>query len=805
MGILWQDLRYSLRALSRHLGFTLIVTLILGLGIGASTAIFSFVNGVLLRPLPFPEPDRLVVLKETNPQKGQNPTVVSPRNLEDWEERSQTIEQFGAWRDWGFTLSTPEGPEGVRGGIASPDLFRLLEVKPVSGRTFLPEENRPGRDRVVLLSYSLWQRRFGGDQSIIGQALSLSHESYTVIGVLPPDLEPLTLGQAQIWAPLSVDPDQTKGRHLRNRQVYARLKRGVTQAHAQAEMNSIAAALAQEYPKENAGWGVSIISLHEDEVGSVRSALLVFLGAVGLVLLIACANVANLLLARATGRRKELAIRAALGAGRFRMARMLMTESLVLALVGGVAGVMLALWLVELFLTLSPVSIPRAAEVKVDGIVLGFTFLVTMLTGVLFGLVPGLYSSRIDLVQELKDEHRGALRGIGFHLRGLLVISQVSLAVILLIGAGLLSQTFVRLTTLQPGFNPDNLLTVQVYPPLAKYPERSQVAALYQQITQELRSIPGVVSVGATSSSSQFGGYEPIEFLAEGQAAPSSGQFPQARFFDVGEHYFHTMEVPVRQGREFADHDNANAPLVAIINETFARLHFPNENPLGKRLTLVRYRPPQTLEVVGVVGDMRRFGLGARVEPEIYWPYLQQPRWATFFVIRASSDPASLISAVRRRISGIDKDVLISNLRTLDQLVTQSLQRPRFNMLLLGIFAAVALLLAAAGIYGVMSYTVAQNTREIGIRMALGAQAGDIRRLIVGQGLILTLIGVTIGVAAALALTRLMSNLLYGVSATDPATFALIVLLLAAVALLACYLPARRATKVEPMIALRSE
>jgi len=803
MNTLWQDLRYSLRALSRHLGFTLIVILILGLGIGASTAIFSFVNGVLLRPLPFPEPDRLVVLRETNPQKGQSPTVASPRNLEDWERQSQTIEQFGAWRDWGFTLSTPEGPEGVRGGIASPSLFKLLEVKTVLGRTFLPEENQPGRDHVVLLSHGYWQRRLGGEQKIIGQALTLRNERYTVVGVLPPDLELLALGQAQIWAPLSLDPDQMKGRHLRNRQVYARLKSGATRTQAQAEMNSIAGALAEQYPKENAGWGVSIISLHEDEVGSVRSTLLMFLGAVGLVLLIACANVANLMLARATARRKEFAIRTALGAGRFRLARMIVTESLVLAVLGGVVGVVLALWLVDLFVAISPGNIPRAGEVKVDGSVLGFTFLVTMLTGVLFGLVPGLYSSRIDLVRELKDEQRGVLGGLGFHLRGLLVISQVSLAMVLLIGAGLLSQTFLRLTTLQPGFNPENLLTVQVYPPIAKYPEDHQVAALYQQITEDLRSIPGVVSVGATSSSSQFGGYEPIEFLAEGQAAPSSGQLPQARYFDVGPNYFRTIEVPLLKGREFTDRDNASAPRVAMINETLARLYFPNSDPVGKRLTLTRSQ--QTLEVVGVVGDMQRFGLGATVEPEIYWPYLQNPRWAIYFAIRASSDAASLVPSVRRRISGVDKDVLVSNMRTVDQLVSQSLRRPRFNMLLLGIFAAAALLLAAAGIYGVMSYTVTQNTREIGIRMALGAQASDVLKLIVGQGLTLALIGVAIGVVAALALTRLISNLLYGVSATDPMTFAAISLLLLGVASLASYLPARRAMKVDPMVALRCE
>ncbi|MEW6209479.1 MAG: ABC transporter permease [Acidobacteriota bacterium] len=803
METLFQDIRHSFRAIARNPAFAFLVVFMLAIGIGANTAIFSFVNGVLLRPLPFPDSDRLITLSERNPEKSQRLTSVSPRNLEDWETRSQTIEAFGAWRDWRFKLTTPQGPTLVSSAIASPGLFTVLGIKPTLGRTFVAEENQPGHDRVVVITHSYWQSHFGGDTQIVGQEMLLDNESFTIVGVLPREFESLDFGWFKVWAPLSVDEDQFLDRHLRNRRVYARLRSGVSISEARSEMETIARQLADEYPQDNAGWTVSISSLQDQEVGAIRPALLIFLGAVGLVLIIACANIANLLLARAAGRRKEFAIRASLGAGRMRIVRQLLTESIALALAGGVAGILLASWLMDLFAAISPNIIPRLNEVKIDGSVLAFTVTLSILTGILFGLAPALQSSRINLVEELKEGQRSFFKGSGVRLRGLLVVSQLALALVLLIGAGLLTQSFARMIALRPGFNPENLLTVQLFLPLDKYKERSQVVAFYQRVTGEFKSIPGVERVGATSAGPQFGGYEPVEFLIEGQAAPPSGEYPQARYYNAGPDYFHTMEIPVLKGREFTDRDSAGATPVAIINETMARRFWPDENPVGKRLALVREK--ETVEIVGVVGDVKRFGLSEQPEMEIYWPYMQKPRWASYFVFRASGDPSSIASGARSAVLSAGPDVVVTNVSTMDQLISSSLRRPRFNMLLIAMFAITALLLAVTGIYGVVSYSVARRTREIGIRLALGADGRDILRLVMGQGLVLTLAGLGAGIAAAMALTRFLSNLIYGVSETDAMTFALISASLGAVALIACYIPARRAMRVDPVAALRHE
>jgi putative ABC transport system permease protein len=802
MEALFQDLRYAFRTLGRNPGFSLVVVLILAFGIGANTAIFSFVNGVLLTSLPFPEPDRLILLAERNPEKPRSGPV-SPRNLEDWEKQSKTIEQFGAWRDWRFRITTPEGRIPVSAGIASPGLFAALGVKPVAGRLFLPQENQRGHDHVVLISYGYWQANFGGDSSIIGQPITLDNESFTIVGVLPPSIKALWLGRFDIWAPVSVDPDQYLERFVRNRQVYARLKPGVSIEAAQAEMDVIEQQLAEQYPKDNAGYSASIDSLEDAQVRDVRRPLLVFLGAVGLVLLIACANVANLLLARSATRRKEFAIRSALGASRLSLMRQLLTEAVVLALAGGVIGVLLAFWIVDLFVAISPGNIPRLDQVKLDERVVAFALSLSLLTGVLFGLAPAIGSSRVNLVEHLKEGQRGSATGLRSRLRGLLVISQVALALVLLVGAGLLGQSFLRLIALRPGFNPENLLTVQLFPPSEKYKDGNALAAFYQRATEEFRTIPGVQSVGATSAGPQFGGYEPIDVLVEGQPAPASGEYPHARYYNVGPDYFHTMQIPLRAGREFTDRDTPGAPPVAIINQTMARQFFAGEDPLGKKVSLVRKK--QDLEIVGVVGDVRRFEVGDVVEPEIYWPYMQRPRGVTYFVFRADSNPTSIVSAVRSRVSALDKEVLVTNVSTVDQMVSAALREPRFNTALIGIFAGLALLLASVGLYAVISYSVTQRIHEIGVRIAVGAGQGDIFKLIVGQGMLLTLIGVAIGLAASFALTRVMLSLLFEVSATDPLTFAGISLLLTFVSLLACYVPARRAMKVDPMAALRYE
>lgn len=802
MGAIFQDLRYAFRTLSRNPAFSFVVVLILALGIGANTAIFSFVNGVLLASLPFMEPDRLVVITERNPEK-RNSGSVSPRNLEDWEKQSKTIEQFGAWRDWHGRISTSEGRIPVSTGIASPDLFAALSVKPVAGRLFLPEENQPGRDHVALISYGYWQSNFGGDSSIVGQPITLDDESFTIVGVLPPSLNALGLGRFDIWEPVSVDPDQYLGRHVRNRRVYARLKPGVSIKDAQTEMDVIAQQLADQYPKDNAGYSAQIASLQDAQVRDVRPALLVFLGAVGLVLLIACANVANLLLARTATRRKEFAIRAALGASRRSLIRQLLTEAVVLALAGGVIGVLLAFWIVDLFVAISPGNIPRLDQVKLDGRVVAFALSLSLLTGVVFGLAPAIGSSRVDLVEHMKEGQRGSSAGLRSRLRGLLVISQVALALVLLAGAGLLGQSFLRLIALRPGFNPDNLLTVQLFlTPMEKY-KRDDVVALYQRATEEFRTIPGVQSVGATSAGPQFGGYEPVDVLVEGQQAPSSGEYPHARFYNVGPDYFHTMQIPLLAGREVTDRDISGAPPIAIINQTMARRFFAGEDPLGKRILLVREK--QALEIVGVVGDVKRFEVNDAIEPEIYWPYMQRPRWATYFVLRTDSGPTGIVAAVRSRVSALDKEALVTNVSTVNQMVSAALREPRFNTVLIGVFALLALLLASVGLYAVVSYSVAQRTHEIGVRMAVGAGQADIFKLILGQGMILTLIGVAIGLAASFALTRVMLSMLFEISATDTLTFAGISLLLTSVAMLACYIPARRATKVDPMVALRCE
>lgn len=803
MEFFFQDLRHSFRAIGRNPGFAFLVTLMLALGIGANTAIFSFVNGVLLRPLPFPDSDRLITLSERNPEKSQRLSSVSPRNLEDWEKMSQTIEAFGAWRDWRFKLQTPEGPTLVSSAIASPALFTVLGIKPALGRTFAAEENQPGRDHVVVITHSYWQSHFGGHTGVVGQEMILNNESFTIVGVLPAEFESLDFGWFKVWAPLSVDEDQFLGRHMRNRRVYARLRSDASISQAQSEMNVIARQLADEYPQDNAGWSVSILSLQDQEVGAIRPALLIFLGAVGLVLIIACANIANLLLARAAGRRKEFAIRASLGAGRGRIIRQLLTESLALALAGGLAGILLASWLVDLFAAIGPNIIPRLDQVKIDGAVLAFTLALSILTGIIFGLAPALQSSRINLVEELKEGQRSSLKGSGIRLRGLLVVSQLALALVLLTGAGLLTQSFARMITLRPGFNPENLLTVQLFLPLDTYKKRSQVAEFYQRVTERFKSIPGVERVGATSAGPQFGGYEPVDFLIEGQAAPPSDEYPQARYYDAGPDYFRTMEIPVLKGREFTDRDSAGATPAAIINETMANRFWPNENPVGKRLTLVREK--ETLEIVGVVGDVKRFGLSDAPEMEIYWPYMQKPRWATYFVFRTSGDSSSIASSARSAVFNAGPNVVVTNVSTMDQLISSSLKRPRFNMLLIAMFAITALLLAVTGIYGVVSYSVARREREIGIRLALGADRRDILGLVLGQGLVLTLAGLGAGLAAAFALTRFLSNLLYGVRETDVMTFAVVSAVLGAVALIACYIPARRAMKIDPMVALRHE
>jgi putative ABC transport system permease protein len=798
-----KDIRIGIRSLLKRPAFAVITVLTLALGLGANTAIFSFVNALLLRPLPFSSPERLVVLSEINPEKRRNLPTASPRNIEDWQKQSQTIEQFGAWRDWHFRVSTTSGPLVASSAIASAELFQVLGIKPLRGRLLLPEENQVGRDHVVVITNSFWQTQFAGSESVVGQTLFLDKQPFTVVGILPANFEALNLGSFEIWAPLSVDPDQILGRHAKNRRVYARVKEHVSLNAVQSEMTTIASRLAQEYPAENGGWTIKMNSLQREEVGDLRTSILLFLSAVGMVLLIACINVSNLFLARAMARRKEFAICIALGARRFQLVRRLLIESVLLSLIGGAAGVLLSVWLKDLFIAISPTAFSHTEDIRIDGTVLGFTFLLAVGTGILFGLIPGLQSSAVNLVSELKDASAMSSSSRALRLRSILVVSQVALAVTLLIGAGLLGQTLLRLLKHDPGFTTEHLVAASVYPPMDKYKTRQQVVSLYEQIATDIQAMPGVQSVGFVSAGPQFGGFETTDVLPEGEAATGAGDYPQAVYFNTSPNYFATMGIPLLRGRDFSSADNPSAPLVAIINETMAQRFWPNQSAVGKSVTLVRQKTE--VEIVGIVGDIKRYGLDENVQPEIYFPYSQQARWATYFVVRTDRTAGTFKDALQSRLANIDSEIRLSRTSSMEDLISSSLKRPRFNLILVAVFATTALLLAAVGLYGVMSYLVEQQRREIGIRSALGAKRSHILRLVIGRGVGMAFIGIVLGLVASVGLTRFLAGLLYGVSAVDPITFIGISVLLLVVSVLACYIPARRATKVDPLVALRYE
>jgi len=800
MNTLWSDLQYSLRKLGRNPGFAAVAILTLALGIGANTAIFSVVNSILLRPLPFPDSDRLVTLCEENPAVAGF-CVASPPNVEDWSQQSQTIEELGIGRDWPFILKREGGSEGLNGGLATPGFFRVLGLRPALGRLFVPEDQEVGHNNVVVLSHGLWQSRFGGDLGIVDREITLDNRSYTVVGVLPAGVRIPLLEWIEIWTPLHFDPSDEQRRGWRGFRTYGRLAAGATLDDARDEMSVIADRLARSYPATNEGWSVSISPLRDRVVGSIRATLLVFLGAMGFVLLIGCANVANLLLARATERRREFAVRAAIGAGRSQLVRLLLTESLTLSLLGGAVGFLLSLWAVKAFVALAPGGIPRLDEVGIDRFVLGFATLLSVATCIVFGLAPAIHATRLELSQALKEGDQRSPGRSAFRLRSVLVVSEVALALVLLIGAGLLTRSFVRLLSWEPGFDQSNLMVVWLLASDGKYSDAHQVAELFRVAEQEIQSLPSVVSVGATSAGPLFGGIEPDEFTIAGRPIPEPGQFPVARRCDVSPNYFRTLGIPLLKGRHFNDADSRSAPPVAIINETMARRYFTGEDPIGQQVTMLG--GPMT--IVGVVADVQPFRPTDPTAPEIYWPYRQRPRYATWLLIRTASDPANTIRPLQQRLQDLDPDMEISTFRTMEDLVDRQLVRPRFNMLLMVVFASVALMLAAIGIYGVISYSVAQRTREIGIRVALGAAEPDILRSVVGRGMVLTLAGIAVGLVGAFGVTRVLSSLLVGVRPTDPLTFAAIATLLMLVALLACYVPARRATRVDAMVALRSE
>jgi predicted permease len=810
---LTQDVRYSLRTLRKSPGFTAVAALTLALGIGANTAIFSVVNAVLLRPYPYKDEDRLVCLWETRLPEvpGFNP---SPANFLDWQKQNTVFEQLEAVNVRDFNLIGGANPERIRGMVITHGLFSMLGVRPQIGRDFFPDEDQPGHSNVAILSHELWQRRFGGDPSILNQSLLLDDQQFTVIGVMPPS-RGLRWRDTDIWAPIAFTAAQVQNRRGDVLNVLGRLKPEVTLEQARSEMSLIADRLANRYPDTNAGWNVRVSPLQEDVVSEIRPSLLLLLGAVAFVLLIACANVANLLLARAAVRQKEIAVRTALGASRWRIVRQLFTESLLLSLAGAIIGLTLASWGLKIMMAMADVFWPRVMDLSLDVRILAFTIAITLLTGLSFGMVPALQVSKPNLNEMLKDAGRGSTEGGRRRLvRNALVVVEVAISLVLLVGAGLLMRSFIGLQKVDPGFDPKNALTVSIALPKRKYPERDRQAAFYSRLIERVSALPGVKAVGAAShvpfSNAHWDGGFGSGFRIEGQADDQveAGANYYSVYYSVSLNYFRAMGIPLLRGRLFTELDTKGALRVAIISSTMAERYFPNEDPIGKRIQLagmLNSDPKVYREIVGIVGDVKSYGLGRETPPQTYEPYTQETLPSMTLVARTAGDPMGLNEAIRREVLQLDKEQPIFSSETLDSLIAKSTGDQRFSMMLLGVFAAAAIALASVGLYGVMSYAVTQRTHEVGIRMALGAQRRDVVGLILRQGLRLALSGIAIGLIAAWAATRLLINMLYGVSATDLPTFAGVSLLLIGVALLACYIPARRATKVDPMAALRSE
>jgi putative ABC transport system permease protein len=806
MQTLWQDLRYGARMLWKKPGFTLIAILMLALGIGANTAIFTVVDAALLRSLPYKAPERLYHLWEATPQKEFAQREFSYPDYQDYQQNG-VFEEIAAYRGGGGVLRGRGEPEPVSAPSASANFFSMLGVEPVIGRLFQPGDDRQGAERVAVLTYGFWQRRFGGDAGIIGQSLTIGGASYTVVGVLPASFQ-FALRPADLWLPYQPAEAQRTARFMHGTNLIGRLKSGVSVEQAQAEMSAIASRIERDHNQSHAGTGFKIVPLREQLVGDVKPILLVLLGAVGFVLLIACANVASLLLTRSLARQKEIAVRAALGAGRWRVIRQLLTESSLLALLGGAAGLLVASWGVAALVAALPEdqlnALPFLKSLRIDEGVLAFAFALSLLTGIVFGLAPALQATGADLYESLKEGGRAASGGPRRHLRGALVVTEIALAVVLLTGAGLMMKSLLRLLRTDVGFDPRNLLTVTVALPASKYGEPNRQVNFYGRLVERLESLPGVRGAGTVDNLPLIGG-NTTRFTVEGDPIPPPGQEVEANFRVANESYFQTLGAPLIKGRFFDERHTVDAPGVAIINKSLADRLFAGRDPIGRRLryTSINF----TTEIIGVVGDVKITGLDQAIKPVLYVPFRQIASPATSLVVRTSADPATLIGVIRNECRALEPDVAIFNARTMEEMISDSPASfmRRFPALLIGVFAAVALLLASVGLYGVVSYSVGQRTHEIGLRMALGARAPDILRMVLKQGLALACAGLAIGAPAALALTWLLGAMLYEVSASDPATFALVSVALGVAALLACYIPARRATKVDPMVALRCE
>ena len=806
MDSLLRDLKFSGRSLLKRPALTIIAIVTLGIGIGANSAIFSTVNALLLKPLPFPDPDRIVALWDKVPSRGVERNEVTVANYLDWRAQNKTFEQLGIYRWWSTNLTGSDSPERVQGFQVTPNFLDIVGVKPMMGRGFSAEEDQPGKDSVALLTYSLWQRRFGADPNIVNKTIATNGIARTVIGVMPPDFN-YPKG-AEIYAPLAITPELARNRGNHSYLGIGRLKPGITVQAAQADLDVIASQLEKQYPAENTGRGIVIYPILQDTVRMYSTALWVMMAAVGFVLLIGCANVANLMLARATGRQREIALRAALGASRFRIIRQLLTESVMLGVLGGALGILVAFWAVDAIRTASPGEAARFAagwnHLGINLPVLAFTLLLSVLSGVLFGLAPAWQLSKPDLNSALKEGGRQGASG-SHRLRGLLVVSEVALSLMLLISAGLLIRSFLQLVKTDPGFNSDNLITMSLVLPVANYKDEPQRVAFYSDLVRRVEELPGVESAAAVNHLPLGGSNSSTSFLVEGLPEPQPGQEFSGRYRVCTPDYFKTMGIAVLKGRSFTEQDKAGSPLVVIINETLARRYWPNTDPIGKRM---RYTGPLEenpwMQVVGVVKDVKH-EMNLPITEDFYTPHAQDAWQSMVLVAKTKVEPAAMAAPIRQQVWSIDKDQPVFDVHTMREVRAISLALYSFSSVMLSIFAGVALLLAAIGIYGVMSYAVTQRTQEIGIRMALGARVMDVVKLVVRNGMSLALIGVVVGLAGAYALTRLLDSLLVGVTPTDAVTFSTVTLGLLLIALLACYIPARRATKVDPLVALRYE
>jgi putative ABC transport system permease protein len=802
---IWQDIRYSLRILLKNPGFTGIVVIALAIGIGANSAIFSVVNSVLLRPLRYDDPSRLVMVWMDNTRMHVEQDIHSYPNYVDYRDRNESFDDLAAYYGISVNFVGSGEPERVIGTRASANLFGILGVSPYTGRSFLPEEDEPGKDKVVVIGYDLWQRRFGGDTSVIGQAVTMSDVPRTIVGVMPPGFR-FPSKDAEFWVPLAPEQEEKEARGAFGYWVIGRLKPGVTLEHARVDMSAIAASLVQQYPQIMEGFGVNLVPLHEQVVGKVRPMLLILLGAVGFVLLIACANVANLLLARALMREREIAIRTALGAGRRRLIRQLLTESAVLALLGGAAGLLLAKWGVSLLIALSPSDTPRLDQITIDGRVLAFTLIVALLTALIFGIVPALQASKPDLNESLKEGSRGSTGARTHRIRNALVVSEIAISAVLLVGAGLMIRSFARLQQLDLGFKPDHLLTMNLQLTRARSQEGKGVV-FYRDLIERVGALPGVESAGAITAIFLEELPNSTNFSIEGRPPlPPSEQIETPIDF-VTPGFFKAMGAPLLRGRELSEADKPDTPRVALINDTFARQFWPGEDPIGQRFKFGRPDSNSPwMTIVGVVADMRRTGYEAAVRCETFLPYTQRPNIGFMsLVVRTTGDPSSMIATVRDQIRQIDREQPISHAGPMTELLGEMIARRRFGTLLLSFFAAVAALLAFVGVYGVVSQSITQREHEIGIRMALGARTSDVLKLVLRQGVSMVIPGVVAGLTGAWWLTSLMTGLLYQTGTHDSFTFIATGAMLAMVAIVATAIPARRAARVDPMVALRQE